>query len=78
MAAVLIKLEVTRGMFWMVPQLGESLRVIVTHVPGGKSSGTGSVRLYIKPYVWLPPYRMLFGNVVMGRRPSSRQNAYGR
>ena len=39
-AAMLINSEVTRGIFWMVPQTGELLRVIVTRVPRGKGSGT--------------------------------------
>ena len=43
LAAEDINLEVARGMFWIVPQTGELLRVIVTCVPGGKGSAMGSV-----------------------------------
>ena len=42
-AAVVISSDVTMGIFWMVSRTGESLWVIVTRVPGGKGSGTGSV-----------------------------------
>ena len=53
-AAVVMSSEVTMGIFWMVPQTGESLRVIMTRVPGGKGSGTGSVRFFIRPHVRPP------------------------
>ena len=53
-AAVLVNSEVTRRIFWMVPQTGESLQVIMMRAPGGKGSGMGLVQSCIRPQVRPP------------------------
>ncbi len=59
--------ESGRGTFWIVPLTLSSRLPTNTHVPGGKGSATGSVRLWSGPQAKPPSKQMCWGYNMTGR-----------